>query len=279
MNIENSRYRLEVTNKAAEITSFYDKEKNVEYMWNGDPTYWAGRNPILFPMVGNTYSKEYYIDGKRYAMGNHGLARHATFEKVAETENSLTLEFCSDEETLKQYPFDFSLKVTYTLVENRVNIDYVIKNTGDKVMPFSFGLHPAFACPMGEGDFFDYYLEFPQQEYMKWYNHETGEFELRKEATKTIGLNYDELFATIMLEDVKNPYVCLTNGKRGVEVGCAGYRWLAFWTKPNAPYVCIEPWHGLGDLKENNVPFEERIGTMKLEPNKEYRTSYYFRVY
>ena len=279
MNIENSRYRLEVTNKAAEITSFYDKEKNVEYMWNGDPTYWAGRNPILFPMVGNTYSKEYYIDGKRYAMGNHGLARHATFEKVAETENSLTLEFCSDEETLKQYPFDFSLKVTYTLVENRVNIDYVIKNTGDKVMPFSFGLHPAFACPMGEGDFFDYYLEFPQEEYMKWYNHETGEFELRNETTKTIGLNYDELFATIMLEDVKNPYVCLTNGKRGVEVGCAGYRWLAFWTKPNAPYVCIEPWHGLGDFKENNVPFEERVGTMKLEPNKEYRTSYYFRVY
>ncbi|MBQ7891626.1 MAG: aldose 1-epimerase family protein [Erysipelotrichaceae bacterium] len=275
MNIENSRYRLEVTNKAAEITSFYDKEKNVEYMWNGDPTYWAGRNPILFPMVGNTYSKEYYIDGKRYAMGNHGLARHATFEKVAETENSLTLEFCSDEETLKQYPFDFSLKVTYTLVENRVNIDYVIKNTGDKVMPFSFGLHPAFNC----NNFDEYYLELPQEERLNVFNWSNLTFEEQQEMTKRIPLSYDTLPATIILENCKAPYVNLTNGEHGVEVGCAGYRWLAFWTKPNAPYVCIEPWHGLSDFAPNNLPFEERLGTMLLDPNKEYRTSYYFRVY
>ena len=150
MNIENSRYRLEVANKAAEITSFYDKELNIEYMWNGDPTYWAGRNPILFPIVGNTYSKEYYIDGKRYAMGNHGLARHAHFEKINETENSITLEFCSDEETLKQYPFDFELimkelsikpKAIYIIEGiNEFFCDYIINHAIKNNIPIC-GIH------------------------------------------------------------------------------------------------------------------------------------------
>ncbi len=26
---------------------------------------WSGRNPSLFPMVGNTYTKDYEIDGKK----------------------------------------------------------------------------------------------------------------------------------------------------------------------------------------------------------------------
>ena len=62
--IENELAVVEVKTQAAEITSFYDKEKNIEHMWQGDPQFWAGRNPILFPMVGSTWTKDYQIDGK-----------------------------------------------------------------------------------------------------------------------------------------------------------------------------------------------------------------------
>ena len=48
--IENEVAVVEVKTLAAEITSFYDKEKNIEHMWQGDPQFWAGRNPILFPL-------------------------------------------------------------------------------------------------------------------------------------------------------------------------------------------------------------------------------------
>ena len=60
--IENEVAVVEVKTLAAEITSFYDKEKNIEHMWQGDPQFWAGRNPILFPMVGSTWTKDYQID-------------------------------------------------------------------------------------------------------------------------------------------------------------------------------------------------------------------------
>ena len=52
--IENEVAVVEVKTLAAEITSFYDKEKNIEHMWQGDPQFWAGRNPILFPMANPT---------------------------------------------------------------------------------------------------------------------------------------------------------------------------------------------------------------------------------
>jgi len=280
MKVENNKYILQVSEKAAEITSLYDKELSLEYMWQADPAYWTGRNPILFPIVSNTWSKKYTIDGKEYAMGNHGVARNAIFSCIENTVDSITMEFCSNEETLAQYPFDFSLKVRYTLEDNKVQIDYEITNTGTKAMPFCFGLHPAFNCPIENGkEFQDYYLEFASSEYLKTFKREDRTFVRENEPTTTIPNDYDKLTKTIMLEDVVSPYVKLTDGKHGVEVSCAGYKYLAFWTKPEAPFVCIEPWHAMGDMEENNYRFEDRPGTIILDSGRVYQTSYYVKVF
>ena len=72
--LENSEARVVISTKAAEIHSFVAKDNGIEMMWNGNPEYWAGRNPILFPQVGNTYNKTQVFKGKEYHMGNHGLA-------------------------------------------------------------------------------------------------------------------------------------------------------------------------------------------------------------
>ena len=34
-----------------ELVSYRD-ERGLEYIWGGDPAYWPGRNPLLFPIVG-----------------------------------------------------------------------------------------------------------------------------------------------------------------------------------------------------------------------------------
>ena len=83
---------------------------------------------------------------------------------------------------------------------------------------------------------------------------------------------------TLLFEHLRSPYVTLTNGKNSVKVSVAGYRWLAFWTKPNAPYLCIEPWHGHGDFAEVHVPFEEREGTIQLRENASFTTSYTIEI-
>ena len=83
---------------------------------------------------------------------------------------------------------------------------------------------------------------------------------------------------TILFEYPKSAFVTLTNGKHGVKVGVVGYRWLAFWTKMDAPYICIEPWHSHGDFTKVDVPFEQREGTTLLDPDHSYTTSYYIEL-
>ena len=41
-----------VDTMGGELVSFKD-EQGTEYIWGGDPEFWAGQNPNLFPVVGN----------------------------------------------------------------------------------------------------------------------------------------------------------------------------------------------------------------------------------
>ena len=119
MKLENERYVVTFTTKGGEIESFTDKETGIQYMWQGNPDFWGGKNPTLFPIVGNTHSGDYEIDGKRYAMKNHGLIRYATL-KDASTEDKVVMTLDSDENTLSQYPFPFHYEIAYTLENNRL---------------------------------------------------------------------------------------------------------------------------------------------------------------
>ena len=147
-----STYVATFTEQGGEITSFLDKQTGIQYMYQGDTPYWGGKNPTLFPMVGSTYTKDYVIDGKTYAMKNHGLIRYMTLTAVEGKDDEIVFALDSSEETRRQYPFDFRYEIHYTLEGNRLNIRYVITNTGEKEMPFSFGLHPGFLCPLCEGN-------------------------------------------------------------------------------------------------------------------------------
>ena len=65
--LENEHVRLECMEQAGQMKHFIDKDRNVELLYQGDQG-WSGRNPSLFPIVGNTWTKDYKIDGKTYAM-------------------------------------------------------------------------------------------------------------------------------------------------------------------------------------------------------------------
>ena len=138
MKLENERYIVTFVEKGGEIQSFTDKETGIQYMWQGDEAYWSGKNPSLFPMVGNTYTNDYTIDGKSYAMKNHGLIRYATLTCRQDDGKQVVMELNSNEDTKKQYPFDFHYEIAYELKDNKLTITYCITNTGDKEMPFSF---------------------------------------------------------------------------------------------------------------------------------------------
>ena len=111
------------------MTSFLDKETGLQYLWQGDPAYWSGKNPTLFPMIGNTYTKDYEIEGKKYAMKNHGLICYATLNVKEQSDTKFVMELNSNEETLAQYPFEFHYEIQYELEEDgRLVVSYLIEN-------------------------------------------------------------------------------------------------------------------------------------------------------
>ncbi len=279
LKIENEFARVEFKTQAAEITSFYNKETGLEYMYDGNPAFWTGRNPILFPMVGSTRNKEIVIDGQIYHMGNHGFCRNSDFTVEKLNEDTLILSLESSGETLKQYPFEFKLSVQYQLRGKELSVVYLIENRSNQVMPFNFGLHPAFKCPLKEEEkFSDYRVEFACPENLDQFPNGNYNF-----TGTDFGLNYEmfEKIPTYIFENVKSPYVTLTNGDHGVKVMVEGYRWLAFWTKQNAPYLCIEPWHSHGDFnqKADYAEFADREGTLKLNPGRSFTTSYKIEIF
>lgn len=97
-----------------ELVSYRD-ERGLEYIWGGDPAYWPGRNPLLFPIVGMLKEGKIRFDGREYAMERHGFARRREFTPAARGEDWVRLELRESAETLALYPYSFRLAVEQRL--------------------------------------------------------------------------------------------------------------------------------------------------------------------
>ncbi|MCR5794915.1 MAG: aldose 1-epimerase family protein [Solobacterium sp.] len=270
--IENELVRAVIDEHASEIHSFVNKETGIEYMWQGDPAFWSGRNPTLFPMVGSTWDKKLHIDGKEYVTGNHGFTRRSEFTCVEHDDSHVVMELKSSEATLKEYPFAFTLRILYELTGNKMNITYTIKNENEREMPFNFGLHPAFNCPIEKDrSFNDYHIAFSNHETFTW-------LDTTVDNSTELALDPEALAKTIIITDPKSSEASLTDGKHGVTVSCVGYKWLAFWS-PNAPFVCIEPWHSHTDFDKVECEFKDREGTLTLDAGKTFTTAYSIKIW
>lgn len=269
--LSNQQVTVCIDEHASEIHSFKDNHTGIEYMWQGDPAYWAGRNPTLFPMVGSTWDKKLHINGREYVTGNHGFARHSDFKCIEKDDTHLIMELKDSEETRQQYPFSFTMHILYVLRQNELMIHYEITNDGNESMPFHFGLHPAFNCPLDPKRSFDsYQIELNHAEEIPQEGNEPLH-------TDVIPLDRGKLKKTIIITNPKSTEASLSDGKHKVTVHYEGYEWLAFWS-PEAPFVCIEPWHSHTDFSEVKVPFEKREGAVTLEPHHRWTTDYTIRV-
>jgi len=253
--IENEIIKVDVSDMGAELQSIVLKSDNTEYLWQGNPEFWAGRASNLFPICGRLTDGKYTYKGKTYEMNLHGFARHSVFsaEKLSDTELKFTLT--SSDELKVQYPFDFIFSITYTLDGNGLNCRYDVKNTGAEVMYFGLGGHPGYNVPLTEGEKFeDYYLEFDCVKPIKlvcmsplFYLGKTEPYPLTD--GKIIELDHslfseDARFFTDMCG-----YVTLKSKKseKFVRMEYPNMKFLGIWHKPQttAPYICIEPWTSL----------------------------------
>lgn len=283
-SLENSSIKITASTHGGEIHSLTSKNDGTEYLWNGNPEYWKYHAPILFPIVGKVVNSKYRVNGKIYELPQHGLARTSEFLLVSQTEDEIVFELTYSEESLKVYPYKFSLKSTYKLEDNSVNITYSVKNLDDKKIYFSIGTHPAFMCPISNEDKLDEcYLQFNEKETSKR-KLLTGEGYLSHDESECLNstdilMLSKELFKddALVFDDLKSDKITIRsrNNDKALIVDFEDFPYMGIWApKSGAPFVCIEPWFGHADYYDFEGEFSEREGTISLETNKEFSCTY-----
>ena len=66
--IENDQLRVTVDSLGCEVVSVEGKKDGCEYLWTGDPQFWSGHAPTMFPICGRLNEGKYFYDGKEYEM-------------------------------------------------------------------------------------------------------------------------------------------------------------------------------------------------------------------
>lgn len=163
--LRNENVSVTLKSLGGELTSIKDAS-GTEYLWQGNPDFWSGQAPVLFPIVGCLRNGTASIgDSKTCSFGRHGLARRLEFTLVSSSETCAVYSLKADDSTKEQYPYDFELQMIYELTDHGVKVSHKVINHGDIVMPYCIGGHPAFNCPVYEGENFeDYIVEFEQPE-------------------------------------------------------------------------------------------------------------------
>lgn len=269
-----------------ELVSLRDRQ-GTEYIWGGDPAYWSGRNPVLFPIVGSLKDGRVDIGGRTFEMARHGFARQSEFTVAGRGEDFVEFELRESEETLRQYPFPFSLRVRHELLENGFSTRFTAANTGGAPMPFCIGAHTAFRCPLEEGERFeDYRLVFDESEDAAFAHPGPGGCLLHGENgpaldhTDTIALDHAvfDRVDTLIYEGLRSKTVrlCHRETGRGVRVDFSQFSMVAFWTMPGkaAPYICIEPWQGCAAFDNESGRFEDKPHCVTLAPGEEKALTY-----
>ncbi len=274
--LNNGKLTAEISEKGAELKSLKNCDR--EYIWCGNPEVWSGTAPVLFPILGFLKDDKCIIKGKEYHIPKHGIARRRIFNVESSTENKAVFLLKSDSETLKCYPYEFELRVIFTLNSDSLSVEYNIKNLNNDIMYFSLGAHEAYAT---EGIIEDYDVIFEENETLDTMLLDGFLMSNKKlhlfENTNTLPIK-EEYFEmdTLIFGNLKSKSVVLKNRLNGkkLKVEFPDAEYLAIWHVPNAKYLCIEPWNGLPDYSDTDYDFTKKAGIIKLEPFCEYSNTH-----
>lgn len=258
----------------AELVSLTDAAGR-EYLWSGDPEWWSGHAPVLFPIVGALNGGAYRLDGRQYALEKHGFARRSSFVVAQDGLNAARFTLEDSAATRAVYPFAFRLEVGFALAGSSLAITATVTNRGEAAMPFGFGFHPAFAWPLPGCAAKDVHrIVFEQPEPGPIRRIGTEGPTLRPDAFPS-PVEGDTLHPRVELFEA-DALIWTELNSRACRFGADGGAWLdlAFpdcpslgvWQKPGAPFLAIEPWHGFNDPQGFAGDFRDKPGIIELAP-------------
>lgn len=259
----------------AELVSLTDAS-GAEWMHNGDPSWWSGRAPLLFPIVGALAENRLRHGGHDYVLEKHGFARRSVFSVSDVARDSARFTLSDSAATRAVYPFAFRLDVDFRIDGSTLLTCATITNSGDEALPFSFGYHPAFAWPLpGRQAKGDHRLTFAQAEEapIRAIVPATG---LMLPEPMPSPLTDGRSFAPEAAHFAGDALIWDRLDSRSLTWGVPGgvqlrvdfpdMAMLGLWQVPGAPYLCIEPWAGHADPVGYDGEFRDKPGVTTLTP-------------
>lgn len=264
----------------AQLISLKDSSGK-EYIWQRDPHIWPRCSPVLFPVVGNCRGGRTRFENSWYPMEQHGFCKDSDFSVVNST--NFFAQFClkANEDTLRFYPYDFVLYLSYKLENGVLSMDYLVENHDSRVMYYCIGFHPGFSCPLeNHENFDDYQLVFEKEETTHSVVCDLNTLEFRLDTpgvfldhTRILPLSHS-LFQNnaVFFYQIRSRKVSLSHKQtgKGVCVSYPDFETIAFWSPrdKNAPLICIEPWNGSSIFSHEDDEFSHRHHVQLLKPGQ-----------
>ncbi len=275
MKIQNDFFEVEIKPFGAELCSVRSLKNEREFIWQGDPQIWARHAPLLFPIVGRLVNHEYKLGDEVYRLNQHGFARDMEFAVIRWNTSETAFSLKSGLKTYEAYPFEFDFQVGYRLEGNTLHQDFTVINQDDEALPFSLGAHPAFnVTNIAQAS-----IEFECEETMGSdtvvEGIRTGEMRHVVEGNMLLlTKNVFDRDALIYSNLNSNHVVLKEGGSDLVKVTFTNFPYLGIWSKPEANYVCIEPWYGIADKQGHDQNIWTKEGVLRLEPGQKFACSF-----
>ncbi len=268
MILKNDLVTVKIDNLGAEISEIKYLDEVISHDKNKE--FWGRNAPVLFPTVGAIKEDTYVYEDQVYHLPQHGFARDQEFSIIDQGDDYVVYELTHSPETLKVYPFEFSLKIKYSLVGNKLTTTYDITNPSDKQMLYSIGAHPAFRIDMND----DYKVVMDNAGTS--YNL-VGPFIGTPSRYDQVMLNCDiETFkdGALIYQPTANKQIKILKADQDyITMDFNDFELMGVWAPEgkNSPFVCLEPWNGIADFntrKDNELTNKDLIRTLKASQSE-----------
>ncbi len=280
--ISNDILQATILTKGAELSSLILLATGDDYMWPAAEA-WPKHSPVLFPIIGTLKNNTYYHNNNAYQLPRHGFARDKNFTVIEQLTDRISLQLTDDESTHIVYPFAFKFIIVYSLVNNALHVTYHVQNTGNDVLYFSVGGHPAFKLPIAANtNYNDYFLQFNQKETAgRWPISPDGLIENTPlpllDNTSKLPLT-KELFAkdALVFKHLQSNALTLASDKtnKSLTFNFPGFNYLGLWAAKGADFICIEPWCGIADRVDANQQLSDKEGIETLQPQGSFQKTW-----
>lgn len=267
MKLQNDHLRIEVDRLGARLTSIFDVQHEIEYLWSGEEKYWKRQAPVLFPIIGSLIDDTYIHEKKKYKLSKHGFLRDRMMDVSYYKKNKVAYRYHNYKSINPSYPFDCTVDVAYELINNSVVCTFIIENEGREPLYYSIGGHPGFNIEEKAS-----VSLIPKDDKVLRYLFEGSLMSGQEDVDKLVIDVQPELFVNDALVYRGLESVIVQSGKRKIQVDVSEFLVTGLWTPYNekdrsiAPFICVEPWQGLPDVKGHNQLLKEKQDIQTLEP-------------